>query len=200
MARYLNHAYTPKLLAERYNENADFLRDLSDTQLTHARLVELFGTKGIDINDALASSVRLEVMARRGIGAYHMVSQQLEKVTRPGKAEFITRAEQEAAIDRYIATVNQIARETLGSEWPANYVNNRLNDKRIKQSYFEDLSQTPAVAETAAGTPTLPKKRFTDRTHMPDRTAIPPRKQDTGFADQVLASAAQESEAAVATR
>ncbi len=135
-ARYLNHTYMPKLFAI---SEPGKQQDLPSKNITHAMLVEFVGTGGLRVEDALGSSLRLEVMAyhgskgvRNGIEKYHEVSAVLENLPRPERGHNLSQEETVEQVREYLSQIDAIGREYLGSHWPPKYMNEELKRGFIK--------------------------------------------------------------------
>ena len=126
VARYLNHQYVPKLYAEKRPDlHVDgSLKDLQGTQLTHAKLITLFGSGGIDINDALATALRIEVISRLGTEAYKDVNNQLKRIQRPN--ENLPNSQFESELATYMGKIDALGKAALAEQWPPHYVQERL--------------------------------------------------------------------------
>lgn len=182
VARYLNHNYIPKLYINKRPDLFDTelnpeigqerIRDLDNTHLTHANLVEFLGTGGFDIDAAIATAIRLEVMAHKGTEAYQAVSKRLETIERP--SETLMPEEYKTKMLDYVNKLNQVAESALGGVWPPTYVKKRIN-KGIFDSYYKDQ---PVPADLQHAVDVLFEKydhRTPDMTtHAPTNEASPP--------------------------
>lgn len=137
-ARYLNHSYMPKLFA--IAEQKEKQKDLQGKYLSHAMLVDLVGSGGLRVEDALGSAIRLEVMAHygeknnisAGLKEFRRVSEVLNKIKRPTREAYATQDEAVEALHTYFAQLDGIAREFLGDAWPPKYI-----EEQIKPGYIE---------------------------------------------------------------
>lgn len=145
-ARYLNHTYMPKLFAI---SEPNKQHDLPRKKFTHAMLVELVGSGGLRVEDAIGSSLKLEVLSHHGehslqdgIEKYREVSAILEKVNRPTRDQYGTQDEAIEAVHNYLSRIDEIGREYLGDDWPPKYVNEELKEGLIKTIFQNaDISQ-----------------------------------------------------------
>ncbi len=146
MARYLNHSYMPKLFAVSEPKKQD---DLPSKNFSHAMMVEIMGTGGIRVEDAIGSALRLEVMAfhgragiEAGINKYREVSKILDKSPHPTREQFATQEEAIEATHQYLRRIDEIGREYLGELWPPKYINEELKEGFIKTIFQNaDLGQ-----------------------------------------------------------
>lgn len=145
-ARYLNHTYMPLLF--KISE-PDKQYDLPRKRFTHAMLVELVGSGGLRVEDAISSSLRLEVLAyhgrngvREGIAKYRELSTILGKINRPTREQYSSQDEAIEAVHDYLSRIDEIGREYLGDYWPPKYMNEELKEGYIKTIFQNaDLSQ-----------------------------------------------------------
>lgn len=135
-ARYMNHSYAPKLFA--INEK-DKQSDLPDKNLSHAMLVELMGSGGLRVEDAIGSAIRLEVLAthgkdgvKKGIEKYREVSKILKDIPHPVRSDFHTQEEAIEGVRSYLSEMDKIGQEFVGKLWPPQYINNELKEGFIK--------------------------------------------------------------------
>lgn len=145
-ARYLNHTYMPKLF--KISEPGKQY-DLPSKRFTHAMMVELVGSGGLRVEDAIGSSLKLEVLAyhgshgvQDGIAKYREVSKVLEKINRPTRDQYASQEEAIQAVHQYLSQIDKLGREYLGEYWPPKYVNEELKEGFIKTIFQNaDLSQ-----------------------------------------------------------
>lgn len=133
ISRYLNHEYMP-LLYRVKKPDTKLHEELEGSHFTHADLVTLFGNKAIDINDAYATAVRLETLARKGIAEYRQVNEELAQVIRPEKNRYATNEQFATALDTYLGKLDAIAERTLGDAWPADYIKTEIRPE-IPKNY-----------------------------------------------------------------
>ena len=185
VARYLNHNYTPKLY--QVKRPGDQTADLNGTKFSHARLVELFGTGGIEVEDALATSIRLEVLARKGLAEYHDISARLRHIKRPLKEQFPTTDAAASALSAYLDMLDREAKIALGDSWPPRYVEEEIRP-RLLQAYlgqgFQPVVPAKAPEQGVMPPPALEMpeaaKRFSD--------SIAPVAKDAGYRDMAHAA------------
>ena len=129
-ARYLNHHYVPDLYKISEPKKQD---DLRDKNMTHAMLIELMGSGGLKVQDAMGSALRMEVMAyngrygeREAIDRYREVSKIIDKIERPDRANHVTQDELVEATYHYLKQIDKVGREYLGDFWPPKYIDNEL--------------------------------------------------------------------------
>lgn len=149
VARYLNRTYMPKLFAiTEPGKQAD----LRDKRLTHAMLIELVGTKGLRVEDAIGSAIKLEILAHYGSRAdehgpklalkkYHEVSAILDNIPHPQRTDFLTLDDAVEGIRGYYSKMQSIAQEYLGDAWPPHYVEHEIKPGFIKFIFGETLSK-----------------------------------------------------------
>lgn len=136
VARYTNHTYMPKLFA--VSSHNKFQQDLKDKKLTHAMLIDLMGTGGLRVQDAVPSAIRLEVVANAGkdglkaaMTALRKVDTILQKIPRPSRTDYATQEEAGEALFVYFTKLESVAKEFLGDSWPPRYV-----DKEVIPGYI----------------------------------------------------------------
>ena len=144
IARQLNYNYMPDLYlakrAELFEEGPNQEKgrarkyDLMGTNMTHAKLVEFVGSDGVDVDDALLTAIRLEVLARKGVTEYRQLNEQLTNVHRPSTT--LSQEEYEQGLIHYFDTLSHYASNALGEAWPPYYVA-RMSDKIIN-SYLKE--------------------------------------------------------------
>ena len=135
VARYLNHDYVPQIYkVKRPNVNHD---ELEGSNFTHADLVNFFGTAGIDINDAYASALRLEVLARKGRQEYLQLNERIGQLKRP--LDVNAPAFPEAML-HYMDQLDQAGKAVLGDTWPTTYIR-----EEIRPGIMESYHITPPV-------------------------------------------------------
>lgn len=186
VARYLNHNYTPELY--QVKRPAEQTPDLKDTTFTHARLVELFGTGGIDKDDAMATAIRLEVLTRKGYAAYHAISFRLQHIKRPDEKRFKTTDDAAAALSDYLSTLDREAKIVLGEAWPPKYVEEEIRP-RVLQAYlgkgFKPLAPEKAVEQNIAHPVSAPEMQATARRFS---DSVTPMATDGGYRELTHAS------------
>ena len=141
-ARYLNHTYMAPLfkISEQGKQ-----QDLPKKHLTHAMLVELVGSGGLQVQDAMGSALRLEVLAyhgrkspKQGIEKFREVSKILKQLPHPRRTDHKTQEELVEAVHDYLEQVDTIGREYLGDFWPPIYIDRQLKEGFIK-AMFEGM-------------------------------------------------------------
>lgn len=173
VARYLNHKYSPKLFAIT---EGDKQKDLPGKVLTHAMLIELVGSKGLRVEDALGSAIRLEVMAyygglggaKEGIRQYRKVSKILEKILHPQPEDYTTLNERVEAVREYFTKLEGVAKEFLGDAWPPHHIVHEVKPGFIK-AFFGDapLSREQLRYMDEALAPVPPGHRFSEYRNSP---------------------------------
>jgi hypothetical protein len=138
VARYLNHSYVPKIFA--IAEQKEKQNDLQDKYLSHAMLIDLIGSGGLRVEDAIGSSIRLEIMAHYGnkdnigpgIKKMHEAEKMLSKIHRPKLTNYATTDQGAEALHTYLTQMSNVAEHFLGDAWPTRYF-----EKEIKPGYIE---------------------------------------------------------------
>ncbi len=149
IARYLNHQYQP-LLYRVKKPDPKLHEELKGSHFTHADLITLLGTQGIDINDAYATALRMETLARTNIEQYRKVNEAIAANPHPVKSAFASEADFANGLGAYIAKLDAIGEATLGTAWPASYIKNEIRPN-IASAY--NLTPPPLEPETTISPP-----------------------------------------------
>lgn len=150
-SRYLNHTYMPKLFA--VSSQNKFQHDLKDKKLTHAMLIDLMGTGGLRVQDAIPSAIRLEVIANQGkngikaaMAELRRVDHILQKIQRPERGDFSTQEEAANALHQYFVKLESVAKEFLGEAWPPRYIEKEIVPGYVSY-YFNGKTPAPEIVE-----------------------------------------------------
>lgn len=138
VARYLNFHYMRDIFEMAEKSKQD---NLKGTRFTHAMLIDLVGNGGLNVDDAIGSAIRLEIMAHYGaekqslgMQKFREAQSMIAKIKRPKLNDYATPEQGAEALHSYFVQMNSIAELFLGDAWPSRYFEEEIKPGYIK--YF----------------------------------------------------------------